>query len=50
MKERKIITGIVALLVIGAVLATRNTDAIYVAVSVLFFAICIGYAEWCERL
>jgi hypothetical protein len=50
MKERKVVTGIVALLVIGAVLATSNTDAIYVVVSILFFAICIGYAEWCERL
>jgi hypothetical protein len=50
MKERTIVTSAAALLVIGAVLVTRNTDVIYVAVAVLFFIICIAYAEWCERL
>ena len=50
MKERTIVTGVVALLATAMLLATRNTDVIYVIVSVLFFIICIAYAEWCERL
>ena len=50
MKERTIIKSIVGVLIIAFALATRNTDVIYVAVSVFFFIICIAYAEWCERL
>jgi len=50
MKERTVVAGVVALLVTAVGLATRTTDVIYVAVGVLFFAICIAYAEWCERL
>jgi hypothetical protein len=50
MKERTIIKSIVALLAAVVVLATGNTDLIYVGASVLFFVICIAYAEWCERL
>jgi hypothetical protein len=50
MKERTVIKSLVGLLVAIALLATRNTDLIYVGASVLFFAICIAYAEWCERL
>ena len=50
MKEKTIVTSVVALLAIAVVLAMGNTDAIYIAVSVLFFVICIAYAEWCERL
>lgn len=50
MKERTIVKSIVGLLIAVAVLATRNTDVIYVGVGILFFIICIAYAEWCERL
>ncbi len=50
MKERMIVSGVVALLVAAVVLATRNTDVIYVAVTVFSFAVCIAYAEGCGRL
>jgi hypothetical protein len=50
MKERTIVTGVVALLVAAIVLMTRNTDVIYVAVTVFSFAVCIAYAEGCGRL
>ncbi len=50
MKERMIVTGVVALLVAAAVLLTRNTDVIYVGVTLLAFAVCIAYAEGCGRL
>jgi hypothetical protein len=50
MKERTIVTSAVALLVIVAVLVTRNTDVIFVAVAIAFFGICIAYAEGCEKL
>jgi hypothetical protein len=50
MKERKIVGGAVAILVAAVVLATRNTDVIYVAVTVFAFAVCIAYAEGCGRL
>ena len=50
MKERTIVTGVVALLAFAALLAAGNTDVIYVAVGITFFGICIAYAEWCERL
>jgi hypothetical protein len=50
MKERKIVGGAVTLLVAAVVLATRNTDVIYVAVTVFSFVVCIAYAEGCDRL
>ncbi len=50
MKERMMVTGAVALLAAAAVLLTRNTDVIYVAVTVFSFVVCIAYAEGCERL
>jgi hypothetical protein len=50
MKERTIVSAVVALLAVAAVLFTGNTDAIYIGAGVLFFGICIAYAEWCERL
>ena len=50
MKERMIVTGAVALLLAAVVVLTRNTDAIYVAVTVFSFAVCIAYAEGCDRL
>jgi len=50
MKERTIVKSIVSLLIVAVILLTGNTDIIYIAVGLLFFAICIAYAEWCERL
>jgi hypothetical protein len=50
MNERTVVKSIVGLLVLVVVLATRNTDLIYIGVAGLFFALCIAYAEWCERL
>jgi hypothetical protein len=50
MNERKIVGGAVALLIAAAVLLTRNTDVIYVTVTVFSFAVCIAYAEGCGRL
>jgi hypothetical protein len=50
MKERTIVTSIAALLVAVAVFVTGSTDLIYPLAAILFFAICIAYAEWCERL
>ena len=50
MKERMIVTGMVAALAAAVVLATRNTDVSYVAVTVFSFVVCIAYAEGCDRL
>lgn len=50
MKDRTIIKCVVGVLVSVLILATGNTDLIYVGASLLFFTICIGYAAWCERL
>jgi len=50
MKERTVVKCAVGLLVAAIILATRNTDIIFVGASALFFIICIAYAEWCERL
>jgi hypothetical protein len=50
MKERTAIKSIVALLATAAILAAGNTDLIYLVAAVLFFAVCIAYAAWCERL
>jgi hypothetical protein len=50
MKERTIVMIIVALLATVLACAFGGTDAIYVVVSLLFFGLCIAYAEWCERL
>jgi hypothetical protein len=50
MKERNIVKCIVGLLAGIGIVATGNTDLIYVGVSLLFFGICIAYAAWCERL
>ncbi|HEV3271874.1 MAG TPA: hypothetical protein VGZ93_06810 [Candidatus Methylacidiphilales bacterium] len=49
-KERKIVTSVVALLIIAVVLAAGNTDIIYVAVAIAVFGIGIVYAEGCEKL
>ena len=50
MNERKVVGGAVVLLIAAAVLLTRNTDVIYVAVTVFSFGVCIAYAEGCSRL
>jgi len=50
MKERIIVKCVVGLLAFAIILATGNTDLIFIGASVLFFAIAIAYAEWCERL
>ena len=50
MKERTFVGGLVSFLVIGSLLATKSTDAIFVAVTIGFFLLCIAYAEGCERL
>ena len=50
MKERTIVTIVVASLVTVGVLATGNTDVIFVVVTIALFAIGIAYAEGCEKL
>jgi hypothetical protein len=50
MKERIIVKSLIGLLIAAGVLLTRNTDLIFVGTGILFFIICIAYAEWCERL
>jgi hypothetical protein len=50
MKERIIIQCVVGLLAAALIFASGSTDLIYVGCSVLFFAFCIAYAAWCERL
>lgn len=50
MNERTIIKCVVALLAAAVVVATGNTDLIYVGASVIFFGVCVAYAEWCEKL
>jgi hypothetical protein len=50
MKERTIVSTVVALLAFVGALAIGNTDVIYVVVSIALFAIGIAYAEGCEKL
>ncbi len=50
MNERKIVGCAVALLAAAILVATRNTDVIYVAVTMFSFAVCIAYVEGCGRL
>jgi succinate-acetate transporter protein len=50
MKERTLIGYLMALLILGGLLTTKSMDAIFVAVTVGFFLLCIAYAEGCERL
>jgi succinate-acetate transporter protein len=50
MKEKTFVGGLVSFLIIGSLLATKSTDAIYVAVAILFFLLCIAYMEGCGRL
>jgi hypothetical protein len=50
MKDRIVVTTVVGLLAFALIFFTRNTDLIYIGSAVLFFAVCIAYAVWCERL
>jgi hypothetical protein len=50
MKEKTIVTTVVGLLVALLGIFIGGTDAIYVVSGILFFGLCIAYAEWCERL
>ena len=50
MKERTIVSSVVILLAGVGIVATGNTDLIYIGAALLFFAISIAYAAWCERL
>ncbi len=50
MKERTIVKLAVGLLAATIALTSHNTDVAYVAATILFFVICMLYAEWCERL
>jgi len=50
MRERTIVATVVTLLAAVLILATGNTDVIFVVVSIAFFGICIAYAEGCEKL
>ena len=50
MKERTIIKIVAGLLAAILVIAFGGTDALYPVLSILFFGLCIAYAEWCERL
>jgi 1,4-dihydroxy-2-naphthoate octaprenyltransferase len=50
MKERAIVATVVSVLAGALILGTRNTDVIFIAVSIVFFILCIAYAEGCEKL
>jgi hypothetical protein len=50
MKERTFVAGLVTFLLVGSLIAAKSTDATYIAATIGFFAICVAYAEWCERL
>jgi hypothetical protein len=50
MKGKVFLTGLVAFLVLGSLVATRSTDGYFVAATIAFFLLCAAYAEWCERL
>jgi hypothetical protein len=50
MKEKIIVKSTVGLLAAILVAVIGGTDGIYVLSSLLFFGVCIAYAEWCERL
>jgi hypothetical protein len=49
-KERIVVKIVAALLAIVLAVVIGGTDAIYVIASLLFFGLCIAYAEWCEQL
>ena len=49
-KERSFVTGLVAFLVIGSLIATGATDGVFAAATIGFFLLCIAYAAWCEKI
>jgi len=50
MNEKVIIKIIIGLLAAVLTIAIGGTDALYPVLAILFFGLCIAYAEWCERL
>ena len=50
MKERTLVGGLAACMVIGGLLASKSADAVFIAATVGFFLLCIAYAEGCGRL
>jgi succinate-acetate transporter protein len=50
MKERVLAGTFVAALFLAAVVATQNTDLIYITLTVAFFLLCAAYAWACDRL
>jgi hypothetical protein len=50
MNERTLVGYLVAFLILSGLLATKSMDAIFVAVTIGFFLLCIAYAEGCGRL
>ncbi len=50
MKEKMFAGAFVLLLAITGLAAARSTDAVFIAVTVGFFLLCIAYAEGCGRL
>jgi hypothetical protein len=49
-KDRSIVLGVVAFLVVGSLLDAGLTDGVFIAAAIGFFALCIAYTEWCGRL
>ena len=50
MKSKAFLTGLVAFLIMGSLIATQSTDGFFVAAAIAFFLLCLAYAEGCERL
>jgi len=44
------VTIVVALLASGGVLATGNTDVLFIGATIALFAVGMAYAEGCEKL
>ena len=49
-KDRTIVLGVVAFLVVGSLLDAGATDGVYIAAAIGFFTLCIAYTKWCGRL
>jgi hypothetical protein len=50
MKNRLLGALILVLVLLAGALAAISRDALYIESVIAFFALCIAYAEWCERL
>jgi hypothetical protein len=50
MKPKILLTGLIALLIFGGLIATGSTDGYYVAAAIGSFLLCALYAEGCARL